>query len=165
MYRTLLKTVTIIALFTSINISSLAAHCQVPCGIYGDQMRIQILQEHVATIEKSMSEINRLSKEKNINYNQLVRWINNKDHYAQEIQNVVDAYFLTQRIKPVAPQDQEAYKVYSEKVVILHQMLVSAMKAKQTTDLQHCQSLRTLIDTFSQMHFSAEDLENLKAHD
>ena len=61
-------------------------------------------------------------------------------------------------------QDQQAYAAYSEKVVILHQMLVQAMKTKQTTDLEHCQSLRTSIDTFAHLYFSAEDLEHLKVH-
>jgi len=165
MRRMFISTFTIAALFTLMNVSSLFAHCQIPCGIYGDLMRIQMLQEHVTTIEKSMSQINALSKAENVNYNQLVRWINNKDHHAQEVQNIVDAYFLTQRIKPVAAQDQQAYAAYSKKVVILHQMLVQAMKAKQSTDVSHCRTLESLIEKFSKMYFSQEDLKHLKVHE
>lgn len=165
MRRTLFNSLLSVTIFLIMNATSLFAHCQVPCGIYGDLMRIQMLQEHVTTIEKSMSQINTLSKAENINYNQLVRWINNKDHHAQEVQNIVDAYFLTQRIKPVAAHDQQAYAAYSEKVVILHQMLVSAMKAKQSTDVVHCRTLDSLIEKFSQMYFSPEDLKHLKVHD
>ena len=32
----------------------LYSHCQVPCGIYGDPTRFQLMAEHVTTIEKSM---------------------------------------------------------------------------------------------------------------
>jgi nickel superoxide dismutase len=151
----------IVALF---NVSSLFAHCQIPCGIYGDQMRIMMIKEHITTIEKSMKMINELSAAEEINYNQLVRWVNNKEHHAQEIQDIVTAYFLTQRIKPVSKDDKDAYKMYYEKTVVLQQMLVSAMKTKQSTDAKHCQELTELTDTFSEMYFSAEDLKHLKEH-
>ena len=149
-----------IFLITSIAFS----HCEIPCGIYGDKTRIELLAEHITTIEKSIKSITSLRGEKEINYNQLVRWVNNKEHHAQEIQDIVTAYFLTQRIKPVGMDDAAAYKLYSEKTVILQQMLVYAMKAKQSTDAKHCQKLTELTDTFSEMYFSAEDLQHLKDH-
>lgn len=40
------------------------AHCEIPCGIYGDQARVDLIREHVTTIEKSMDMIEKLSKEK-----------------------------------------------------------------------------------------------------
>ena len=63
----------------------LSAHCEIPCGIYNDKMRIDMLKEHVTTIEKSMNQIMELQKAETINYNQLVRWINNKDEHADEL--------------------------------------------------------------------------------
>ena len=156
--------VTLFSLSLIIYASNLFAHCQIPCGIYGDQMRIMMLKEHVTTIEKSMKMIEELSQEDQKNYNQIVRWINNKEHHAQEIQNIVDAYFLTQRIKPVVEDNEAEYQAYSKKVVTLQQMLVYAMKAKQTTDLEHCVKLNQLIDSFSEQYFSQEDLEHLKEH-
>ena len=30
------------------------AHCQVPCGIYHDDLRLELIGEHIETIEKSM---------------------------------------------------------------------------------------------------------------
>ena len=30
------------------------SHCEIPCGIYDDAMRITMIQEHITTIEKSM---------------------------------------------------------------------------------------------------------------
>jgi len=152
------------AAFLLLSMTSLQAHCQIPCGIYGDQQRIFMLQEDVTTIEKSMTEISRLSAESPVNYNQLVRWIDNKEVHAQKIQDIVNAYFLTQRIKPVATTDKQAYAAYTEKVVVLQQMLVQAMKCKQTTEVKHCQDLRKSIDRFSKLYFSAEDLKHLKVH-
>ena len=55
------------------------AHCQIPCGIYDDPVRFSQLEEHVTTIEKSMKQIVELSGESSPNYNQLVRWVNNKE--------------------------------------------------------------------------------------
>lgn len=142
----------------------LFAHCQIPCGIYTDNMRIHIIQEHLQTIEKSMNQIMELSKAGEKNYNQLVRWINNKDEHAGYIQEIVDKYFLTQRIKPVDPSDQKAFNDYTQKLTILHQMLVFAMKAKQTTDLENVEKLRELVSVFVKLYFNEEDQKHLLEH-
>ena len=52
---------------------NLIAHCEIPCGIYDDQVRANLIYEHTVTIEKSMKKIAVLSKEAPVNYNQLVR--------------------------------------------------------------------------------------------
>ncbi len=122
------------------------AHCEIPCGIYDDQARINMINEHIATIEKSMKQIKLLEKEKNINFNQLVRWIMNKEDHATEIQTIASEYFLTQRIKPEA-------KDYHQKLALLQQMLVYAMKCKQTTDLRNAAKLRDLVKQFHLLYF------------
>jgi nickel superoxide dismutase len=135
----------------------LFAHCEIPCGIYGDKMRIDMLKEHVTTIEKSMNQIMELQKADSINYNQLVRWINNKDDHANEFQHIVTQYFMTQRIKLVDGSDKAALEKYQKELGLLHEMLIYAMKAKQTTDLQNCTKLNELIDSFYNSYFSEED--------
>ena len=90
-----------ICVMSFVGINNLMAHCEIPCGIYTDDMRIKMILEDIATIEKSMKKINELSKDPAKNSNQLVRWINNKEHHADKIQEVVTQYFMTQRIKPV----------------------------------------------------------------
>ncbi len=77
-----------------------SAHCQIPCGIYDDELRVQLIEEHITTIEKSMNQIIAIPKTAPIDYNQLVRWVNNKETHATEIQDIVTAYFMAQRIKP-----------------------------------------------------------------
>ena len=123
-----------------------AAHCEIPCGIYNDQMRIEMIDEDITTIEKAMKQITQLGSQKEINYNQLVRWITNKEYHADKIQEVVSQYFITQRIKTDADK-------YEEKLVLLHKMLVAAMKCKQTTDLSHVETLRSLLKSFETLYF------------
>ncbi len=124
-----------------------AAHCQIPCGIYGDEIRFDMLEEHVTTIEKSMAEITRLSAEATPNWNQLVRWVVNKENHADRITETVTSYFLAQRIKPVAA-DGEGRGKYMHELELLHGMMVHAMKAKQTTDTAHTDALRDLVGQF-----------------
>jgi nickel superoxide dismutase len=153
--------IAILGIFAS---SSVFAHCQIPCGIYTDEMRIKMISEDIDTIEKSMTKITELSGQKEINYNQLVRWITNKDEHATKIQDVVNAYFLTQRIKPVNPGDATAYKDYTNKLVLLHQLIVYAMKCKQTVDLENVKKLRTLLDQFDKAYFGLTEKEHLRDH-
>jgi nickel superoxide dismutase len=127
-------------------ISIAGAHCEIPCGIYDDQLRTKLIAEHATTIEKSMKQIIELSKAKPINYNQLVRWVSNKEAHATKIQNIISQYFLTQRIKP----DQ---KKYAEKLAVLHKMLIAAMKCKQTTDVSHVDALRAHLKDFELLYF------------
>jgi nickel superoxide dismutase len=124
------------------------AHCQIPCGIYGDSMRFALMREHVTTIEKSMNEIVSIGKEKSPDNNQLVRWVMNKDDHADELSEIVTYYFMAQRVKPV-PEDKKAeYAKYVKQITLLHQIMVQSMKAKQTTDLETCRKLNTLINQF-----------------
>ena len=139
------------------------SHCEIPCGIYGDQMRIDLLYEDITTIEKSMQQIVALSKESPMNVNQVVRWVTNKDVHATKIQETVMQYFMTQRVKPADEKDAEAYRKYVKQLTTLHGMLVAAMKAKQTTDLANVEQLRKLVDDFAASYFTAEDLKHIRA--
>ena len=133
-------------LFISFSAVQTFAHCEIPCGIYDDEMRIQMIIEHIATIEKSMKQIMELEKEKHHHTNQLVRWIMNKEHHANQLQEIVTQYFMTQRIKLDT-------KDYAKKLGLLHQMLVCAMKSKQTTDLNMVAELKRLVQDFQALYF------------
>lgn len=122
------------------------AHCEIPCGIYDDQVRAQLIFEHTKTIEKSMKQITELGKTTPVNFNQLVRWVTNKEAHADKLQHIVTQYFMTQRIKPDAEK-------YTEKLGVLHKMLLAAMKCKQTTDASHVTSLRSLLSEFEKLYF------------
>jgi len=127
-------------------VSLAAAHCEIPCGIYDDQMRIEMLREHITTIEKSMNQVILLEKDANRKANQLTRWVMNKEQHADELQEIVSQYFMTQRLKPDA-------KDYASKLQLLHEMLLAGMKSKQTTDLGQVKRLRELVDLFEKAYF------------
>ena len=122
------------------------SHCEIPCGIYDDEMRIEMINEHIGTIEKSMNQIMQIEKGGHQNSNQLVRWIMNKENHANEIQEIVSQYFMTQRIKPDA-------KDYDKKLGLLHEMLIYSMKCKQTTDVTHVGKMKDLVKEFKGLYF------------
>ena len=133
-----------------------SAHCQIPCGIYNDPMRFSMLEEHILTIEKSMNSITELAEDPAEHANQLVRWTINKEKHADEFADIVTKYFLQQRIKPVESLETPAGAKYVEKLRLCHEMLVASMKAKQTTDLEHVEQLRTLLAKFHEAYFAAD---------
>ena len=120
------------------------AHCEIPCGIYDDEMRMSLINEHAGTIEKSMNQI--IELEKGGNANQLVRWVTNKEVHANEVQHIVTQYFMTQRIKFDTPDSDK-------KLAALHVILVYAMKCKQTTDVTNVEMLRQAADRFHKLYF------------
>jgi len=136
------------------------SHCEIPCGIYDDEMRIKMMAENIATIEKSMNQIQLLSEEvaglDPQDMNQMVRWIQNKEKHAEDLVHIVTQYFMTQRVKPVDKEDSKAYEEYIEKLTLLHQMMFYAMKSKQTTDLANVEKLKSLLDSFEDAYFGPE---------
>jgi len=147
------------------NTNATLFHCQVPCGIYGDKMRIDMLMEDCATIEKAMTSIQTRQEDdvpSGANTNQLVRWIMNKEEHAQNIQDTVAAYWLAQRVK--APKDASGTDKYHAQLASMHRITVAAMKCKQTTDKAHVDALRKAALEFSGTYFSAEDLEHINSH-
>jgi nickel superoxide dismutase len=137
------------ALLLAVFAAGAYAHCEIPCGIYDDALRVKLIREHITTIEKSMNQILTLQKEDPPNWNQLVRWVVNKEHHAEELQDIVTQYFMTQRIKP-------GMKNYQSMLAQLHEMLVYGMKCKQTVDLSHIEKLNGLVGDFEKLYFAKE---------
>ncbi len=144
MFKQIFVTISI-SLVLLFSATSAFTHCEIPCGIYDDKMRITMLEEHISTIEKAMGKIIELENAKNSN--QRTRWIMSKEDHANQFQSIVTQYFMTQRIKFDA-------KEYDNKLAVLHQMLVYAMKCKQTTDVKHTAKLRELVRQFDTLYFA-----------
>ncbi len=128
------------------------AHCEIPCGIYDDPMRMKMIDEHIRTIAKSIHEISHLEEDAKPNANQLTRWIVNKDNHADQLQEIVTQYFMTQRLKPVAP-GAPGYDKYVKELTLLHALLVEAMKSKQTVDPATVTKMEELSAEFSKSYF------------
>ena len=156
-YKTILSIVFIIQ-------GNLWAHCQVPCGIYDDALRIVQLREDFHTIQKAMNQIKlQDGKTSTQELNQCIRWVHTKEEHATRIQETVSTYFLIQRIKAKTATQGEAYDAYVQKITNLHQLMVSAMKCKQTLDQKHVQDGQKLLDRFVNLYFDEHGREHLKA--
>ena len=155
------KTVILLTLGLMTALASIVySHCQIPCGIYDDPVRFDMLAEHITTIEKSMKLLTELTKQDKPNMNQIVRWVQNKEEHANELGHIVAYYFMAQRIKPIAKAKNEAYEKYVKKLTLLHEMLVYSMKAKQTTDLSNTEKLRNLLAEFKDVYFDKHSHEH-----
>ncbi|MGD7652970.1 MAG: superoxide dismutase [Ni] [Verrucomicrobiales bacterium] len=128
------------------------AHCQVPCGIYDDANVISAMKTDGVTIEKASAQIVELSKDPAANANQITRWVVNKEKHAQSIQDTVSAYFLAQRLH--LPADDADKDAYLKKLTLCHQVIVAAMKCKQSTDPAEVAKLKSLLESFGK-EFSA----------
>jgi len=151
-------------IIVAFGLNNLHAHCQVPCGIYDDAVRIIQIREHITTIEKAMKQIDQLTSDESSaqNMNQLVRWINTKEEHATFIQSIISDYFLAQRIKP--KQNNEAGRQqYIDQTLLLQQIIVSAMKSKQTVDKSEPVLVSTLLNQFVQLYFNEHGKEHLNA--
>lgn len=136
------------------------SHCEIPCGIYDDAMRYDMLEEHITTIEKSMDMVVKLSSEGERNYNQLVRWIINKEEHAGKFMDIAWQYFLTQRFKPVPADSVQEYGDYVAQLKMMHEMLIYAMKCKQTTDKANVEKLRQLVADSRKLYFKEHGHEH-----
>ena len=133
-------TATFALMITASSASVAMAHCQVPCGIYGDQLRFQQLLEDEQTISKAQIQINELAMGKMDaqSINQGSRWVTTKEEHATKIQNTIAAYFLAQRIKPGSDG-------YTKKLTAAHAVIVAAMKCKQSADPETAKVLEKAI--------------------
>ncbi len=136
-----------------ISVTILKAHCQVPCGIYDDQLRFKLMAEHITTMEKAMKQVVDLSGKTPVNYNQIVRWVVNKEKHAEEMTQILTYYFLAQRLKPVASKDAKKFAAYQKQLTLVHHLVVLTMKAKQTTDLKFIKKLRGGLKEFHNSYF------------
>ena len=116
------------------------AHCQVPCGIYGDQLRFEQMLEDQHTIAKAQAQINEMTEGEITaqKVNQMARWVAAKEDHATKVQNTIAAYFMAQRIKA-------DNKNYVKQLTAAHAVMVAAMKCKQSADPETAEMLEKKI--------------------
>jgi nickel superoxide dismutase len=154
-FRALTAVIAIATVATLALPSVTSSHCQIPCGIYDDQARIDRMLEDTTTIEKAMAQITELSgKADPQSQNQLVRWITNKEEHASNIITIVAEYFLTQKLAQVAP-GAEGRDAYLASLADHHAVMRAAMKAKQNVGQEHVDALRAAIEALG-AHYQHE---------
>ncbi|MGF1580520.1 MAG: superoxide dismutase [Ni] [Gemmataceae bacterium] len=119
-----------------------AAHCQVPCGIYADQRRFEAMLEDQKTIAKAINQMAMLSEKKDPqSFNQAVRWVVTKDEHASNTQKIIAEYFMSQRLKP----DDKKYVM---KLTAAHGVMRAAMVCKQKASPKAAAALKMAIFKF-----------------
>ena len=119
------------------------AHCQVPCGIYDDNARVQAMLEDASTVAKATSMLAELAGKTDAqSQNQIARWVVNKEKHAQNIIATISDYFLTQRVKTDADD-------YAERLQKHHAVIVAAMKAKQNAGAEFAEALAASIEAIA----------------
>jgi nickel superoxide dismutase len=118
-----------------------------------------MIEEHTLTILKSMNYIE-ANKNDLKNQNQVTRWIINKEEHAQEIQKIVSEYFLTQRIK-LKDDSKKNKDIYHSQLEVLHNIMLDAMKCKQTTDTKNTTSLLENLNRFVNLYFDDHGKKHL----
>jgi len=133
-------------ILTLLSTNWLSAHCQVPCGVYGDSARFTQMLEDQSTITKAIGQISELAgKQDAQSANQLSRWVATKEDHASKIQKIIAEYFLTQRIKSSSEK-------YDALLKGAHAVMVSAMKCKQGVDAKNADSLKSAIESFQSVY-------------
>ena len=148
------KLVWIAVLATSLCIDNhLIAHCQMPCGIYHDDMVFAQIDQYVETMHKGISIINQGKFVSNNDRNELIRWVMQKDKDSDKVAGIILSYFLQQKIKP---GESDTIK----KLVGAHNLLFLLVAIKQTTDLEMLKEFSKEWDKFKVMfHLDSYECE------
>lgn len=144
-------TVAVVLAFQDNRNSRAFLHCQVPCGIFDDQKLVSEVLEAATTVRKAMVESQALGEEpKGIQaMNQLVRWIVTKEKHCDTIIHLMGDYCLCQRVKPASFASEADYLLALK---VHHNVMVAAMKAKQTMDPSACDALDHALDDLAGMY-------------
>jgi nickel superoxide dismutase len=128
---------------------ALLGHCQIPCGIYHDDLTFQKMYEQIETLSKAVAAIEANHHDKDLDLNQFIRWVLNKDHQADDFAAVVSTYFLQQRILEDHPQRDLLLRQ-------AHDLLRISMKVKQTVDSKLVDQLQSTLKTFESTYQSTK---------
>lgn len=126
----MIKKIAISALLLGLPITfhSLEAHCQMPCGIYHDNMIYDQIDQFVETVYKGISVLNESKFTTPKERNDYIRWVMEKDHGADDAAHIILTYFLQQKIKPDETDT-------AKRLTSAHKLLFLLVAIKQNVDL------------------------------
>ena len=109
--------------------SNLEGHCQMPCGIYHDDMVFDQIDQYVETMYKGMTVVNDSKFSTVKERNETIRWICLKENASDAASEIMTTYFLQQKIKPGEADT-------AKKLESAHKLLFLIVGIKQNTDRQ-----------------------------
>lgn len=129
----------------------LHSHCQMPCGIYHDDMVFDQIDQYVETMVKGVTVLSENKNDSCSEKNTFIRWVIQKENMSNETAQLLTSYFLQQKIK--ADEDDTVKRVCS-----VHKMLCYLVTIKQTCDMKYVQAFSDEWDKFKLM-FHVEGYE------
>ncbi len=124
--------------------TSLSAHCQMPCGIYHDNMIYDQVDQYVETMYKGMTMLSNSKFNNAWDRNEFVRWVINKEKSSDDASQLILKYFLQQRIKP-GEEDT------ADQVTSAHKLLFLLVQIKQNVDRKFINDFADEWDKFKLM--------------
>jgi nickel superoxide dismutase len=124
--------------------SNLSAHCQMPCGIYHDDMVYDQIDQFVETVYKGISVLNESKFATVKDRNEFARWVAEKESSCCETANLITVYFLQQKIKP--GEDDTVKRLTSA-----HKLLFLLVAIKQNPDLEYVKQFNEEWEKFKLM--------------
>lgn len=122
----------------------LSAHCQMPCGIYHDDMVYDQIDQFVETVYKGITVMNESKFSTVKDKNEFVRWVGEKEKSCCEAANLITVYFLQQKIKP---GEDDTVK----RLVSAHNLLFLLVAIKQNPDLEYVKQFNAEWEKFKLM--------------
>jgi nickel superoxide dismutase len=134
-----------------ISLNGLAAHCQLPCGIYHDDMAYDQIDQYIETMYKGITVINDSQFKTPRERNETIRWVMLKDKESDKMAHLITSYFLQQKISLNDPD-------LTKKLTAAHKLLFLLVTIKQNTDRNIVKDFAAEWDKFKLM-FHVEGYE------
>lgn len=138
------RTLFAILTFAIYSQASLSAHCQMPCGIYHDDMVYDQIDQYVETMFKGTSMLVKNKFDTPWDRNEFTRWVYNKEKMSDALADLLTSYFLQQKIKP--GEDDTPERLESA-----HKLLFLLVQIKQNTDRKFVEDFADEWDKFKLM--------------
>lgn len=133
--------------------SGIYAHCQMPCGIYHDDMVYDIVDQYIETMYKGISVMTESKFSTPRERNEFIRWVNTKENSSDQVAEQILSYFLQQKIKP--GESDTAKKLESA-----HKLLFLLVQIKQNADIEVLNRFTEEWDSFkTQFHREGYECE------
>ncbi|MBA3815692.1 MAG: hypothetical protein H0X29_04070 [Parachlamydiaceae bacterium] len=148
----MIKRVLHIATFAILTYSgSLSAHCQMPCGIYHDDMVFDQIDQYIETMYKCVSILKENKSSSARDKNEFIRWILQKENASNDVSSTLTTFFLQQKIKP--GEDDT-----NKRIISAHKLLFLLVAIKQNVDVKFVEEFADEWEKFKLM-FHVEGYE------